>query len=378
MKFIHTGDLHIGKTVNDFNLLQDQKHILEQMIVIAKEENVDAFVIAGDIYDRSIPNAEAVVLLDEFLSILQKENIKVFMISGNHDSPERLSFGNKILEKQGLYIEGIIDQSAIMNKVICEDQYGQVIFYFMPFVKPGILNCKTSDEMIKFILDKNPINIDSHIRRVLITHFFVTNNGKEPELSDSETTIHVGGLDNVEVKNFDKFDYVALGHIHKPQQIGERNIFYAGSPLKYSFSEVNQCKAVNIVELKDKGDIVVKKRELVPLHEMRKIKGTLEELLKPEIVLAEDCSDYIQVTLTNEEELIDPIGSLRSAYPNVMQLLLTKNEGGAEGEYESKVLKKSKSALELFQDFFEIVRESPIDNKRKQQVAEAMKEAEER
>lgn len=378
MKFIHTGDLHIGKTVNDFNLLQDQKYILDQMIAIAKEEKVEAFVIAGDVYDRSIPNAEAVVLLDEFLSTLQKENIKVFMISGNHDSPERVSFGKKILEKQGLFIEGIYEESAAMNQVCLEDEFGPVVFYFMPFVKPGVLNCKTSDETIQFILDKTPITLDANTRRVLITHFFVTNNGKEPELSDSETTIHVGGLDNVEAHHFDIFDYVALGHIHKPQQIGERHIYYAGSPLKYSFSEVNQSKVVNIVELKEKGQVEVKKRELLPLHEMRKIKGSLEELMKPDIVLAQNCNDYLQVTLINEEELIDPMGTLRSVYPNVMQLLLSKNERETQGEYESKVLKRSKSPIELFEDFFEIVRDNPIDSKRKNQVIEAMKEAEER
>ncbi|HKM03542.1 MAG TPA: exonuclease SbcCD subunit D [Lachnospiraceae bacterium] len=378
MKFIHTGDLHIGKTINDFNLLKDQKFILDQMIKIAKEEKVDAFVIAGDIYDRSIPSAEAVVLLDEFLSTLQKEDIKVFMISGNHDSPERISFGKKILEKQGLFIQGIYEEPAIMNEVICKDEFGQVSFFFMPFVKPAVLNCKTSDEMIKFILEHNCTTRETDIRKVLISHFFVTNNGKEPELSDSETTIHVGGLDNVEASNFKDFDYVALGHIHKPQQIGEGPIYYAGSPLKFSFSEVNQCKSVNIVELRKKGEVIVKKRELIPLHEMRKIKGLLDDLIKPEITLSQNCNDYLQITLINEEELLDPIGVLRNEYPNVMQLLLAKNESVLEGDYQNKILKRSKSPYELFEDFYEIVRDKPMDDKRRSQVMEAMKEAEER
>lgn len=379
MKFIHTGDLHIGKTVNDFCLLEDQKSALQQILHIAKEESADAIVLAGDIYDRSIPGAEAVVILDEFLWETQKADISVFMISGNHDSPERVSFGSNILKKQGIYIAGMYSEveEKKMMKITCEDAYGSIHFYLMPFSKPSPMGCKTSHELVETLIQTAQSSFEPKDRNVLVTHFFVTDNGKEPQMADSESTIHVGGLDNVEASLFEAFDYVALGHIHRSQQIGERPIYYAGAPVKYSFSEANQEKSVFVVEIQEKGNLKVEKRVLTPLHEMRKIKGTMEALTQKEVLDSADRFDYIQATITNEEELIDPIGTLRSVYPNVMQLLLSKNDLD-DRTCESKNSSDTKSPLELFQDFFELVRGQAMDESRKDKATEAWKEAEER
>ncbi len=372
MKFLHTGDLHIGKIVNDFSMIEDQKYILQQMIEMAKEEKVDAVVIAGDIYDRAIPSAEAVTLLNMFLTQLVRLNITVILISGNHDSPERIEFAEEILQESNVYIAGVYKER--LKKVNFTDEYGTITFVLAPFIKPALAEAKTSGEAVKNILSRE--TLDGNGRQVLVTHFFVTNEGQEPELADSETTFHVGGLDNVEASLFKDFDYVALGHIHKPQQIKDKPIYYAGSPLAYSFSEAGKTKTVNLVEIKAKGDISVRQLALSPLHEMRKIRGSLKELMADEVVQAANPSDYIQAQLTNEEELIDPISTLRSVYPNVMQIILLKNESRGKEEYESKMPEKRKSIPELFSDFYEILREEEPDENRMEVITETAREAE--
>ncbi len=372
MKFLHTGDLHIGKIVNDFSMIEDQKYILEQIIEIAKEEKVDAVVVAGDVYDRAIPSADAVTLLNMFLTQLVRLNISAILISGNHDSPERIEFAEEILQENNVYIAGVYRES--LKKVKFTDEYGEITFVLLPFIKPASAEAKTSGEAVKNILSHETLDRDG--RQVLVTHFFVTNDGKEPELSDSETTIHVGGLDNVEASLFKDFDYVALGHIHKPQQIKDQPIYYAGSPLAYSFSEAGKTKTVNLVEIKTKGDMTVRQLPLLPLHEMRKIRGSLKELMEEEVVKAANPFDYIQAQLTNEEELIDPIGALRSVYPNVMQIILLKNESKGKEDYESKMPEKRKSIPELFSDFYGILREEEPDEKRLEVIIETAREAE--
>ncbi|HBA69680.1 MAG TPA: exonuclease sbcCD subunit D [Lachnospiraceae bacterium] len=381
MKFVHTGDLHIGKIVNGFSMLEDQRHILQQIYELTQEEKADALVIAGDIYDRAIPPAEAVVLLNDFLTDMVRTGIPVFMISGNHDSPERIGFAGKILEQNGIHIAGVYEKRLKQVKVM--DGYGEITFVLMPFVKPAAAGAKSSGEAVEHMLSAQVNGKEDKEgktgagRKVLITHYFVTDNGREPELSDGETTVHVGGLDNVEASLFADFDYVALGHIHKPQKIGEGEIYYAGAPLAYSFSETGQKKTVNLVELDGNGVASVKRIPLKPLHEMRKIRGRLEELIKPEIVEAADAEDYIRAELTDEEELIDPIGTLRSVYPNIMQIVLTKNEKREETGYTSRLEEKRKSIPELFEGFYEMIRGEKPDEERMKVVKEAAEEAEE-
>lgn len=375
MRFLHTGDLHIGKTVNDFSMLEDQRHILRQILQLASEKRVQAILIAGDIYDRSIPPAEAVGVLDDFLTRCAKEKISVLCIAGNHDSPERISFAEKLLEKQEIYMAG--SYSNPPRRVRMEDEYGAVDFVLLPFVKPAMAEAGSSKEAVGRLLQADRDAEEKNAvakRKVLLTHFFVTDGDRLPELSDSETTVNVGGLDNVEAALFADFDYVALGHIHKPQQIGERKVYYAGSPLKYSFSEWKQTKGVNLVELGEKGSVCVEQLPLKPLREMRVIQGKLEDLISQPVIQAADREAYIQARLTNEEELIDPIGTLRTVYPNIMQLILCKNEKQMSGEYETKIVRRRKSTSELFAEFYQLVKEEEIDEERLQIVTEVCTE----
>lgn len=377
MKFLHTADLHIGKKIFELSLIEDQKHILQQITDIAVKENIDAVLIAGDVYDRAVPSTEAVSLLDDFLTGLQEKGIPVIMISGNHDSPERVSFADAILEKQGLYIAGNYQEP--LRTVVLEDEFGPVHFVCMPFVKPAVTGTSTGAEAVEHMLSALPMTLSMRQRYVLLTHYFVIGeHGETPELSDSETDVNVGGLDSVPASYFQNFCYVALGHIHKSQHIGEGHVYYSGSPLKYSFSEAKGEKSVNLVELNETGVETVTRYPLKPLREMRCLKGKLEELMRPEI-LAEnaDClEDYIQVTLTDEEELIDPIGTLRSAYPNVLQLLLEKKIAQQEQQYESSLSCERKSTAELFGEFYEMLKGEPLDEKRLAVVEETAEEAE--
>lgn len=370
MRFIHTGDLHIGKTVNDFSLLEDQRYVLDQLAEAAVHEKADAVVIAGDIYDRAIPPAEAVILLNDFLTRMVRENIPVLLISGNHDSPERLGFGEDILKEKGIYIAGVYRNQ--LKKVTFTDEYGEVTFVLMPFIKPAAVGAKTSGQAVEKLLCTEKA---SPMRQVLVTHYFVTSGGKEPELCEAETTVHVGGLDNVEVSLFAGYDYVALGHIHKPQRIGEGQVYYAGAPLAYSFSEAGQVKYMNLVELKEKGRVTVRQIPVKPLHGMRRIKGRLKDLMAGEVIEAADPLDYIQAQLTDEGELIDPIGTLRNVYPNIMQIILTKNEITNSTEYENAVPEKQIGIPELFESFYEIVRGEKPDKRQKSIIGEAAKEA---
>lgn len=363
MKFLHTADLHIGKRIFELSMIEDQKYILDRIYEIAVKEKVDALLIAGDVYDRAVPPAEAVSLLDEFLTRFIDAGIKVIMISGNHDSAERVSFAGRILEKRGLYIAG--NYSEPLQTVTLEDEYGPVTFVCMPFVKPAVTGCTNSEQAVAHMLSNLPMTLDGNRRHVLVTHFFVTGEqGETPLLSDSESEVNVGGLDNVGAGLFRAFDYVALGHIHRPQHIGGGNIYYAGAPLKYSFSEANHDKSVNLVTLGAVGEVDVQKISLKPMREMRCIKGKLMDLLDREVwePLGEEREDYIQVTLTDKEELLDPMGSLRSVYPNVLQILLERNEAGGGMEYESSLQCVKKSTVELFAEFYEMLKGDPLDD----------------
>lgn len=378
MKFLHTADLHIGKKIYEQSLISDQKFILDRILEIALKEQVDAVVIAGDVYDRAIPPTEAVALLDEFLTHLHREGIPVIAVSGNHDSPERLSFGDRILEGQGLYISGVLQEP--LRTVTIQDQYGPVHFVLLPFVRPAIVGAGSSAEAVEAILAKQPRSLSLNERYVLVTHFFVMgDNGECPELSDSETDTQVGGLDGVPASLFQSFDYVALGHIHKPQHMGRGNVYYAGSPLKYSFSEAAVEKSVNIVTLEAPGEAVqVAQIPLVPMHDMRCIKGSLRELMSPAALEAnrEGIEDYLQVILTDQEELIDPIGTLRSVYLNVLNLLLEKNLQEADEAYETRLTGKRKTAGELFGEFYQLLREEPLEGRRLEIVKEVAAECE--
>lgn len=367
MKFVHTSDLHIGKIINEFNMLEDQCYILNQIQGIIRDEEADGIIIAGDIYDRPVPSAEAVRVFDEFISSLAEDNITVLMISGNHDSPERTSFLNSVLSRQNIYTSGVYNGK--LKKAVMEDEYGAVNIYLLPFMKPQVMKhyypemeTLTFEEGIRKIL--MAADIDWSERNILVTHYFVTNNGKGPELSDSEQDLCIGGVENVDVSCFGGFDYTALGHIHGPQRIMKDTVRYAGSPIKYSFSEVFHKKSVTIVEIAEKGNIKCKVRQLKPMRDMRKIKGRLKELLDENIIDKENREDYIQVTLTDINELIDPMGSLRTVYPNIMQIVFEKNTMIHEKISESRENIKSKNKMDVFKGFYESVTERKLDEDR--------------
>lgn len=349
MKLLHIADLHIGKRVNEFNMIEDQKYILEQILRITAKEKPDGVLIAGDVYDKSQPSAEAVELLDEFLTRLTAFGQPVFMISGNHDSPERLSFGSRIMQKNGLHIAGVFD--GTLQKVALEDKHGVVNIYLLPFIKPAMVKpfyeqlIESYDQAVQTVISAAEINTQK--RNVLLAHQFVVNGVQQPELSESES-ISVGGLDNVDASAFDVFDYVALGHLHRPQRIGRDSVRYGGSPLKYSFSEARHQKSVTLIELGVKGELSINQLPLTPLHDMREIKGPITELLRIGREEPENAEDYIHATLTDDDEIYDAIGQLRQVYPNLMVL-----------DFEnSRISKIAYSQIAASDDF---ARKSPID-----------------
>lgn len=373
MRFLHISDLHIGKVVNDFSMLEEQKLILDQLVSLAAENKIDALVIAGDIYDRAIPPGEAVSLFDQFLTKLSDQGIQIIMISGNHDSPERISFGEHLLCARGVYIAGVWNRQA--KRVLL----GDTEFVLLPFFKPVREEETDSNSAVARALERywqQEQEESLEKQRVLITHFFVTDQGKEPAFSESETTIHVGGLDNVEASLFDGFDYVALGHIHRCQQIGERPVWYSGSTLKYSFGECGQEKCALLVNLEEHRAEVTR----LPLHpakEFRIIRGSLEELLR-QGQADERRFDYLQAVLTDRGELIDPMGTLRSVYPNMMQILRAgewEQEQRAEQKAD-RMLARRKDPVALFEAFYEEVTGETLLAEGKKAVTDIIRELE--
>lgn len=383
MKFLHISDLHIGKSVNEFSMIKDQEYILEQIIDTVRKENVDGVIIAGDVYDRSIPTAEAVSVLDQFLTklLLEKTDSKskeVFLISGNHDSPERIGFAEKLLGDKGLHIAGVITKEV--KKITREDEYGKVNLYLLPFATP---------KAMKYVLEKEDLEADYNScirefteqmkinpleRNILITHHFVVGNGETPMLSDSETFLSVGGTEQVDGSLWKAFDYVALGHIHRPQKVGRKTIRYAGSPLKYSFSEAYHEKSMTLVELKEKGQISIKEIPFMPLHDMRVLKGKLSDLTQEEIVQAGNPEDYMQIILTDTEELFEPMEQLRTVYPNIMQLVLEKNIREGESLQLASVKTAKRTTKELFEEFYEIVTEQKLSENQMETVEQIIEE----
>lgn len=320
MKFLHLADLHLGKRVHDFSMLEDQKYILEQVGKVMEEEQIEGVLIAGDIYDRTVPSTEAVQLFDSFLTEIAGKGIPVFLIGGNHDSVERLSFGAKLLADSRVYVAGVYQGKT--EPISCRDDYGMIDIYLLPFIKPSYVRhafpeyaeeITSYQEALSLVIKQ--INPNKAHRNILVAHQFVTG----AKRCESEE-ISVGGLDNVDASLFADFDYVALGHIHGPQWILKETIRYAGAPLKYSFSEVSQQKTATVVELCEKGDIRITAVPLIPLRDMRKIRGSYEELTSRSLYEKTNTNDYVSITLTDEEDIFDALGKLRVIYPNLMKL----------------------------------------------------------
>lgn len=359
MKFIHLSDLHIGKRINEYSMLEDQAHILSSIIDIIDDVKPDAVIIAGDIYDKAIPSAEAVQLFDDFLVKLSERSLHVFVISGNHDSPERISFGARLMEKSGIHLSPVYDGN--IKSVTLKDTYGSVHIHMLPFIKPAhVRRFYDSEDIVSYTdavrvaLSKQAFNKNE--RNILITHQFVTG----AQRTESEE-ISVGGSDNVDSGVFEGFDYVALGHIHRAQSCGADNIRYSGTPLKYSFSEAKDNKSVTVAELFEKGTVKISQIPLVPLRDMHEIKGTYNSVMMRDFYKDTTYTeDYMHITLTDEDDIPDAIGRLRTVYHNLMKLDYDNLRTRGENIIDNIKYEESKTPLEHFSEFYELQNNQPM------------------
>ena len=376
MKLIHLSDLHLGKRLNDFSLGEDQEDILNQILGIVEAEAPDAVVIAGDVYDKAIPSVEAVGLFDEFLVRLAKLNTQIFVISGNHDSPERIAFGNRLLDAAGLHLSPVY--SGRVEPITLEDAFGPVHFYLLPFVKPLHVRRFYPDDPTDTYTQAlsaavEHMDIDERQRNILVTHQFVTGAAR----SDSEE-LCVGGADNVDSAVFQVFDYVALGHIHSPQHCGSEKVRYCGTPLKYSFSEVKDQKSVTVAELKEKGNLTIRTVPLKPLRELVELRGTFAELTDKSFYEHTTWqTDYTHLTLTDEEDIPDAIGKLRLIYQGLMKLDYDNARTRSNGEITGAEVQRARSPLELFADFYALQNNRPMTQEQLVFVEELLSRMEE-
>ena len=351
MKFIHLSDLHLGKRVNEFSMIEDQEYILTKIINVIDDEKPDAVLIAGDIYDKSVPSAEAVQLFDRFLVKLAKRNLQTCVISGNHDSAERIAFGSKLMDISGVHMSPVYDGNV--EPIEIKDNEGLVSIYMLPFVKPANVRAIFPNEEINSYTDALSVaikhmNIDKSKRNILVAHQFVTG----ATTSDSET-VSVGGTDNVDSSVFDVFDYVALGHIHGPQNIGRETVRYCGTPLKYSFSEKDHEKSVTVVEMGKKGSVEIHTVPLIPKRDLREIRGTYEELTLKKNYEGTNREDYLRVILTDEDDVIDAMAKLRTIYPYIMKLEYDNKRTRTQSSIGNIEDIEKKSEMDLFSELFE-------------------------
>ena len=355
MKFVHISDLHIGKRVNEKSLMEEQKHILERICCIVEEEKPDAVLIAGDVYDKPVPSGEAVMLFDSFLARLSGLSGHIFIISGNHDSAERIAFAGRIMDGMGIHLSPVYNGD--LKPVRMNDPFGEIHIYMLPYVRPAQVRHILPEEEKEKVTDydsavRTAIGLmkpDKSVRNILITHQFVTGSSR----SGSEDT-NVGGLDNVDVSAFDDFDYVALGHLHRPQDCSVERVRYCGSPLKYSFSEVDDIKSVTVVTLEEKGKIERRFIRLVPLHDWHDIRGTYEELTSRDYYIGTPYQeDFTRITLTDETDIPDAVGKLRTIYHNLMELRYdNKRTRAGYSVIEGTADVERKSPLELFEELY--------------------------
>lgn len=377
MRFLHLSDLHIGKRLNEFSLLEDQAYILGQILEITKSEQPDGVLIAGDVYDKAAPSAEAVGLFDDFLTRLSRSGTAVFLISGNHDSPERIAYGSRILDRCRIYLSPLYEGKT--EPVILKDEIGEVAVYLLPFLKPAMLRRFWPEEEIGSYTDAlrlavGAMDIGSSRRNILVAHQFVTGASR---CESEEVTI--GGLDNVDASVFAAFDYVALGHIHSPQSIGE-TIRYCGTPLKYSFSEAGQEKSVTVVELSEKGSLQLRTIPLKPLHDLRELRGRYGELTARSFYEGTPTEDYLHIVLTDEEDVLGAAEKLRTIYPNLMKLSYDNRRTRSDRVLESASGVEEKSPLELLSELYRLQNNQEMSEEQQTYAAsvfEAVKEGEE-
>ena len=358
MRFLHLSDLHLGKRVCEFSMLEDQQFILEQILALLDSHPVDAVLLAGDLYDKPVPPAEAVRLLDWFLTELSRRGLPVFAVSGNHDSADRVAFGSALLAESRVYVSPVF--SGIPAPVTLTDAYGPVDLYLLPFLKPAAVHHVFPDEPIESyndalacVLDR--MQPDTGRRSVLVAHQFVAGaascESEEPS---------VGGIDWVDASLFDRFDYVALGHLHSPQKVGRETLRYCGTPLKYSFSEANQKKSASFVELGPKGTVTVTTESLTPRHDLRELRGSYMELTDRRSYEGTATDDYLHITLTDEQDIPEALARLRVVYPNLMRLDYDNRRTRALQTPDAACRTEQKTPLELFSDFYRLQNDQPL------------------
>ena len=372
MKFFHLSDLHLGKRVNEFSMLEDQWDILQKIVVLAKEHKPDAVFIAGDVYDKSMPIVEAVQLLDRFLVWLNELGIAVFIVSGNHDNAERVAFGAELLKNSSVHI--VQSYNGKIAPVTLSDGYGDINIWMLPYLKPSLVRRHFPDKDVVTYSDAistalSNANLDISARNVLIAHQFVTG-----AITSESEEISVGGSENVDGSIFDGFDYVALGHIHRPQQICRETLRYSGTPLKYSFSEANHTKSVTVVDMDSKGEITITEFPLVPLHDMREIRGTYNEIMNRNSYRGTNTEDYIHIVLTDEQDEPDAIAKLRNVYPNLMRLEYDNRRTQAASSLETVASTEKKTPSQLFGELFEMQNGQPMSEEQSKYVTNLFNE----
>lgn len=376
MRFFHISDLHIGKQLHFYSLKEDQEAILGEIAEYAEKLKPQAIVIAGDVYDKSVPSAEAVAVFDGFIRRLSSVGTEILVISGNHDSPERLDFASSLLEKEHLYIAGLppVCEKDHIKKVRLKDEYGEVCFWLLPFLKPAYVRgifpeaeLESYTDTLRMLLEREEINEEE--RNVLITHQFYTAAGKEPARSDSET-VYVGGAGNVDVSAVEKFDYAAMGHIHKTQTLKEERFRYCGTPLKYSVGECGDEKTLTVVTLEEKGELHIEELPLHPLRDVKQFRGTLAELLE------QGCGDYVSLTLTDERIPYQPRESLDRVFPNILELKV-ENTAARQQLFDLSGEEICEDAMELFGKFYEEIHGRPMKEEECALMKEILDKAEE-
>lgn len=366
MKFFHLSDLHLGKRVNEFSMLEDQWDILQKIVMLAKEHKPDAVLIAGDVYDKSMPIVEAVQLLDRFLVWLNELGIAIFVVSGNHDNAERIAFGADLLKKSNVHI--VQSYNGSTRPVTFTDEHGDINIWMLPYLKPSIVRKHFTDKDIATYTDALSVALsvakpDTSVRNILIAHQFITG----ATTSESEEIL-VGGSENVDGSLFDDFDYVALGHLHRPQQVGRETMRYSGTPLKYSFSETDHTKSVTVVNMGSKGEIDVAELPLVPIRELREVRGTYNEVMNRNSYRDTNTEDYVRIVLTDEQDEPDAMVKLRNVYPNLMRLEYDNKRTQSSDSFETAASTDKKPPSQLFAELFEKQNGQPMSDEQSEYV----------
>lgn len=372
MRLMHLSDLHIGKRLNEFSLLDDQSYILDEILRIAEEQKPDAVAIAGDIYDKSTPSAEAVALFDSFITRLAKLVTPIFVISGNHDSAERIAFGSSLMQTAGVYLSPVYNGDSAPVKV--GDEFGSVNVYMLPFIRPSDVRRRFPDDDTEsfdsaFKAAVSHLNVNENERNIILAHQFITG-----AAAGGSESVSVGGLDNISAEVFEPFDYAALGHIHHRQNIASEKVRYCGTPLKYSFSEVSDKKTVTIANIGKKGELSIEEVPLCPIRDLREIKGTYLEITDRNFYDKFNCEDYIHVTLTDENDIPEAIGRLRAVYPNIMKLDYDNTRTRENRVVSDLADEVQRSPAELFAEFYRTCNNSELSEEQKDYIDSVIKE----